>query len=113
MPLRKRSLRETAQEKADVGLWPKADMRQCTAHVRFRGQSGHGADVSECALWGSEIGRQLDLARAHTGRVSRLVREVGGQNTVRPFSSGIPRSLVSLDGNTSQLGQRPFTRAVA
>jgi hypothetical protein len=24
-----------------VRYWPKADMSECTAHVRFRGQSGH------------------------------------------------------------------------
>jgi hypothetical protein len=26
---------------AHVRYWPKADMGFCTAHVRFRGQSGH------------------------------------------------------------------------
>ena len=25
-----------------VRYWPKADIPICTAHVRFRGQSGHG-----------------------------------------------------------------------
>jgi hypothetical protein len=27
-----------------VRYWPKADMSWCTAHVRFRGESGHGQD---------------------------------------------------------------------
>jgi hypothetical protein len=26
----------------EVRYWPKADIGYCTAHVRFRGQSGHG-----------------------------------------------------------------------
>jgi hypothetical protein len=26
---------------SDVRFWPKADIHSCTAHVRFRGQSGH------------------------------------------------------------------------
>jgi hypothetical protein len=30
----------------DVRYWPKADIASCTAHVRFRGQSGHG--LSQC-----------------------------------------------------------------
>jgi len=30
---------------SDVRFWPKADIPSCTAHVRFRGSSGH-ADCS-------------------------------------------------------------------
>jgi len=28
-------------DNGDVRFWPKADLAHCTAHVRFRGLSGH------------------------------------------------------------------------
>ena len=34
----------------NVRFWHLADVRGCTAHVRFRGQSGHGDCIAECAL---------------------------------------------------------------
>jgi hypothetical protein len=34
----------------NVRFWPLADMRQCTAHVRFRGQSGHDVLHCKCSL---------------------------------------------------------------
>ena len=34
----------------NVRYWHLADMPSCTAHVRFRGQSGHGVDIAECPL---------------------------------------------------------------
>ena len=33
-----------------VRSWPKADIRSCTAHVRFWGQSGHDFLQCECPL---------------------------------------------------------------
>ena len=33
-----------------VRYWPKADTTSCTAHVRFRGQSGHRPELSQCPL---------------------------------------------------------------
>jgi hypothetical protein len=30
----------------DVRFWPKADTRSCCVRVRFRGQSGHGAEIA-------------------------------------------------------------------
>jgi HlyD family secretion protein len=33
-----------------VRYWPKADMAECTAHVRFRGQSRHDFLRRECLL---------------------------------------------------------------
>jgi hypothetical protein len=32
---------EMIEYAANVRFWPKADIRSCTTHVRFRGQSGH------------------------------------------------------------------------
>ena len=34
----------------DVRSWHKADIPSCTAHVRFRGQSGHGFLRRKCLL---------------------------------------------------------------
>ena len=45
----------------NVRFWHLADMRQCAAIVRFRGQSGHYADLSECPLVGAE--RSLFVGR--------------------------------------------------
>jgi hypothetical protein len=41
---------EMIEYAANVRFWPKADIRSCTAHVRFRGQSGHGFLRCECPL---------------------------------------------------------------
>ena len=48
----------------DVRSWHKADIPSCTAHVRFRGQSGHDFLRCECPLmtqsayWAVSVGSQ-------------------------------------------------------
>jgi hypothetical protein len=43
-----------------VRLWPKADMAECTAHVRFWGQSGH--DFVRKSAFAVAIGGKADMA---------------------------------------------------
>src|SRR6185369_1633134 len=44
----------------NVHLWPKADTSQCTAHVRFRGQSRH--DFVRKSAFAVAIGGKADIA---------------------------------------------------
>jgi hypothetical protein len=45
---------------SDVRFWPKADISQCTAHVRFRGQSRH--DLGGKSAFAVAIGGKADIA---------------------------------------------------
>src|SRR5262249_40749895 len=45
---------------AYVRFWPKADIPRCTAHVRFRGQSGH--DRLRMSAFAVAIGGKADMA---------------------------------------------------
>ena len=42
LSLRRLHAAECLELKRNVRYWPKADISYCTAHVRFRGLSGHG-----------------------------------------------------------------------
>src|SRR6185369_17993014 len=42
-----------------VCFWPKADISSCTAHVRFRGQSGH--DLVRKSAFAVAIGDKADM----------------------------------------------------
>ena len=44
----------------NVRYWPKADIRSCTAHVRFWGQSGH--DRLRMSAFAVAIGCKADMA---------------------------------------------------
>src|SRR4030095_5251692 len=57
-PRRKRS----SAQVGDVRYWPKADICSCTAHVRFRGSSGH------------ELLRESAFAVANGGKADIRVR---------------------------------------
>jgi hypothetical protein len=43
----------------NVRYWPKADMAACSAHVRFRGQSGH--DLVRKSAFAVAIGGKADM----------------------------------------------------
>jgi hypothetical protein len=46
-----------------VRYWPKADIGYCTAHVRFRGESGHAGCRKRCRC-GSLISKKKSRSRA-------------------------------------------------
>src|SRR5262249_57962561 len=56
-----RRKRSSAQVR-NVRFWPKADIRSCTAHVRFWGQSGH--DRLRMSAFAVAIGGEADIAFA-------------------------------------------------
>ena len=61
---------------ADVRYWPIADILSCTAHVRFRGQSGHSnAPAREWSQ--SEIALKSERAVEVAGRSNVRVRSKG------------------------------------
>ena len=50
---------DIALTRCNVRYWPKADMAECTAHVRFQGQSRH--DLLRMSAFAVAIGGKADM----------------------------------------------------
>ena len=57
----------------DVRFWPKADIPSCTAHVRFRRQSGHDVLQRKCPLL-TQSGHEVFYSE---DKFSRLLQRSG------------------------------------
>ena len=65
--------------------WPirEADMRCCTAHVCFRGESGHAPDITECPLVTCRFNRSMQHPLILPDAEVRIWRGMHGYGSCR------------------------------
>ena len=64
----------------NVRLWHKADILSCTAHVRFRGQSGHGRSQCKWPLMSQSGGAAAALLRPPSSQDASVVADVAADD---------------------------------